>query len=85
MAEGVSDNVAMLMRVADRLAPLRDRLVMLRLLEAPGPDGRAAMRSPAVVTGGWESRGYTVFRELAPALVRGDATERTSRRGHPRR
>jgi predicted nucleotidyltransferase len=29
VAEGVSDNVAMLMRVADRLAPLRDRLVFL--------------------------------------------------------
>ncbi len=29
MAEGVSDNVAMLMRVVDRLAPLRDRLVFL--------------------------------------------------------
>ena len=29
MAEGLSDNVAMLMRVADRLAPLRDRLVFL--------------------------------------------------------
>jgi hypothetical protein len=29
MAEGVSDNVAMLMRVVERLAPLRDRLVFL--------------------------------------------------------
>jgi predicted nucleotidyltransferase len=29
VAEGVSDNVAMLMRVVDRLAPLRDRLVFL--------------------------------------------------------
>jgi predicted nucleotidyltransferase len=29
MAERLSDNVAMLMRVADRLAPLRDRLVFL--------------------------------------------------------
>jgi hypothetical protein len=64
-------------REAEKLAAatLLNRLVMLRLLEAPGPDGRPAMRSPAVVTGGWESRGYKDFRELAPALVRGDATE----------
>ncbi|MBM4012480.1 MAG: BREX-6 system adenine-specific DNA-methyltransferase PglX [Planctomycetes bacterium] len=56
-------------------ATLLNRLVMLRLLEAPAPDGTPPMRSPAVVTGGWESRGYRDFRELAPALVRGDATE----------
>jgi hypothetical protein len=64
-------------REAEKLAAatLLNRLVMLRLLEAPGPDGQPAMRSPAVVTGGWESRGYKDFRELAPALVRGDATE----------
>lgn len=42
MAEGVSDNVAMLMRVVDRLAPLHDRLVFLGgavtelLITAPG-------------------------------------------------
>ena len=48
---------------------------MLRLLEAPGPDGTPPMRSPAVVTGGWESRGYRDFRELAASIVRGDATE----------
>lgn len=29
MAEGISDNVAMLMQVVDRLSPLRDRLVFL--------------------------------------------------------
>jgi hypothetical protein len=64
-------------REAEKLAAATflNRLVMLRLLEAPGPDGTPAMRSPAVVTGGWESRGYKDFRELAPALVRGDATE----------
>lgn len=64
-------------REAEKLAAatLLNRLVMLRLLEAPGPDGTPPMRSPAVVTGGWESRGYRDFRELAPALVRGDATE----------
>lgn len=35
------------------------------------------MRScePAVVTGGWETRGYKQVRELAPALGRGDDTE----------
>jgi len=64
-------------REAEKLAAatLLNRLVMLRLLEAPGSDGTPPMRSPAVVTGGWESRGYKDFRELAPALVRGDATE----------
>jgi hypothetical protein len=64
-------------REAEKLAAATflNRLVMLRLLEAPGPEGTPAMRSPAVVTGGWESRGYKDFRELAPALVRGDATE----------
>ncbi len=58
---------------------LLNRLVMLRLLEAPpssdaGP-GRTPLRTTAIVTGGWESAGYKHFRELAPALVRGDATE----------
>ena len=48
---------------------LLNRLVILRLMEAAG------MRSPAVVTGGWESRGYKDFRSLAPALVRSDDTE----------
>jgi len=48
---------------------LLNRLIFLRLLEA------AQLRSPAVVTGGWESRGYRDFRELAPELVRGDETE----------
>ena len=49
---------------------LLNRLIFLRLLEAAGPP-----LQPAVVTGGWESRGYKDFRELAPALVRGDETE----------
>ncbi|MDA0818302.1 MAG: helicase-related protein, partial [Planctomycetota bacterium] len=64
-------------REAEKLAAatLVNRLVMLRLLEAPGPDGTPPMRSPAVVTGGWESRGYRDFRELAASIVRGDATE----------
>ena len=48
---------------------LLNRLVLLRLMEAAG------LRAPAVVTGGWESRAYQDFRQLAPALVRGDETE----------
>jgi hypothetical protein len=46
-----------------------NRLVLLRLLEASG------QRSPQVLTGGWESRGYKDFRELAPALVHDDPSE----------
>ncbi|UPU38267.1 BREX-6 system adenine-specific DNA-methyltransferase PglX [Geomonas paludis] len=51
-----------------------NRIVLLRLMEAPGPSGEP-LRTPAVVTGGWESRAYKDFRQLAPGLVRGDATE----------
>ncbi len=50
---------------------LLNRLVILRLMES----GEPPMRSPAVVSGGWESRGYKDFRSLAPGLVRGDDTE----------
>ena len=39
---------------------LLNRLVILRLMEAPGPT--ASRCAPAVVTGGWESRGYKDFR-----------------------
>ena len=46
-----------------------NRVVILRLMEA------ADLRTPAVVTGAWESRAYRDFRQLAPALVRGDETE----------
>ncbi|WP_082159408.1 BREX-6 system adenine-specific DNA-methyltransferase PglX [Micromonospora sp. HK10] len=53
---------------------LLNRLVMLRLMEAPGPSGQP-LRAPAVVTGGWESRAYKDLRQLAPGLVRGDETE----------
>jgi hypothetical protein len=53
---------------------LLNRLVILRLMEAPGPSGEP-LRQPAIVTGGWESRGYKQFRQLSPALVRGDDTE----------
>ncbi|GAB5545235.1 MAG: BREX-1 system adenine-specific DNA-methyltransferase PglX [Sandaracinaceae bacterium] len=43
---------------------LLNRLVMLRLLEA------SELRKPKVVTGGWESRGYLDYRQLAPAMAR---------------
>ena len=55
---------------------LLNRLVLLRLMEAPGSGGGdAPLRKPAVVTGGWESKGYKDFRSLAPGLVRDDDTE----------
>jgi hypothetical protein len=53
---------------------LLNRLVLLRLMEAPGPSDRP-LRVPAVVTGGWESRAYLDFRQLAPGIVRDDETE----------
>lgn len=48
---------------------LLNRLVFLRLLEGFG------LRTPLVVTGGWNSLGYKNFREVAPALTRHDETE----------
>jgi hypothetical protein len=48
---------------------LLNRLVVLRLMEASG------LRREAVVTRGWESAAYKTFRELAPALVHGEASE----------
>ncbi len=48
---------------------LLNRLVILRIMEAEG------LRKPEVLTGGWNSRGYKDFRELAPALVRSDDAE----------
>jgi hypothetical protein len=53
---------------------LLNRLVLLRLMESSGPSG-APLRSPAVLERGWESRGYADFRQLAPALARGEDTE----------
>jgi hypothetical protein len=53
---------------------LLNRLVLLRLMEAPNGSGEP-LRTPAVVTGGWERRAYQYFRYLATALVRGDETE----------
>jgi hypothetical protein len=49
-------------------------LVILRLMEAPSAEGRP-LRPLAVLTGGWESRAYQDFREVAPTLVQGDHTE----------
>jgi hypothetical protein len=51
-----------------------NRVLILRLMEAPGPDGRQ-MRPVPVVSAGWDSRGYKDFREVAPALMDGDDTE----------
>ena len=53
---------------------LLNRLVILRLMEEPGADG-VPLRRPALIKGGWDSRGYQDFRELARALVRDEATE----------
>ena len=53
---------------------LLNRLILLRLMETPGPSGQP-LRAPAVVTGGWESRAYLDFRDLAPGIVRDDETE----------
>jgi hypothetical protein len=53
---------------------LLNRLILLRLMEASGPSGQP-LRAPAVVTGGWESRAYLDFRDLAPGIVRDDETE----------
>lgn len=41
-----------------------NRLVLLRLMEATSPP----LRAPALISGGWESRAYKDFRELAPDL-----------------
>ena len=52
----------------DAASTLLNRVVLLRLMEAPGPDG--PLRKPAVVTGGWKSEGYDLFRDFAPELVK---------------
>jgi hypothetical protein len=53
---------------------LLNRLVLLRLMET-AESSSEPLRTPAVVTGGWESRAYQDFRQIAPGLVRGDQTE----------
>jgi hypothetical protein len=59
-----------LLREAEKeaAATLLNRLITLRLLEARG------LSRPAVVTGGWNSKGYREFRDFAPGLI-DDETE----------
>jgi hypothetical protein len=54
--------------IKEAAATLLNRLVLLRHLEALG------LSRPAVVTGGWNSKGYQELRDFAPALT-GDETE----------
>jgi hypothetical protein len=70
--KGAKDAAAARLRaevVTDAAATLLVRLVYLRLLEASG------LVAVKVVTGGWASRGYRDFCEVAPELVRADETE----------
>ena len=53
---------------------LLNRLVILRLLEEPGPSGQP-LRKPALIKGGWGSTAYQDFRDLARGVVRDDPTE----------
>ncbi len=53
---------------------LLNRLVLLRLMEAPSPAG-APLRAPAVVTGGWNSPAYKQFRDSARAIVRAEGDD----------
>ena len=53
---------------------LTNRLIILRLMEAPGPNG-SPLRAPALVTGGWRSPAYRDFRQLAPDLTTTDDAE----------
>lgn len=54
--------------VKEAAATLLNRVVLLRHQEALG------LQKPAIVTGGWNSKGYRELREFAPALL-GDETE----------
>ena len=53
---------------------LLNRLVILRLMEEPGPSDQP-LRKPALIKGGWNSRAYQDFRDLARGVVRNDPTE----------
>lgn len=53
---------------------LTNRLIVLKLMEAPGPNG-SPLRAPTLITGGWQSRAYRDFRQLAPDLTTSDDTE----------
>ncbi len=64
------------LREAERQAAytLLNRLVILRLMEEPGPSGQP-LRKPALIKGGWGSTAYQDFRDLARGVVRDDPTE----------
>ena len=53
---------------------LLNRLVILRLMEEPGPSGQPLLK-PALIKGGWGSTAYQDFRDLARGVVRDDPTE----------
>lgn len=53
---------------------LLNRLLILRLMEEPGPSGQP-LRKPALIKGGWGSTAYQDFRDLARGVVRDDPTE----------
>jgi hypothetical protein len=53
---------------------LLNRLVILRLMEEPGPSGQP-LRKPTLIKGGWGSTAYQDFRDLARGVVRDDPTE----------
>jgi len=53
---------------------LLNRLVILRLMEEPGLSDQP-LRKPALIKGGWNSRAYQDFRDLARSVVRDDPTE----------
>ena len=53
---------------------LLNRLVILRLMEEPGPSGQA-LRKRALIKGGWGSTAYQDFRDRARGVVRDDPTE----------
>jgi predicted nucleic acid-binding protein len=53
---------------------LLNRLVILQLMEEPGPSDQP-LRKPALIKGGWNSRAYQDFRDLSRGVVRDDPTE----------
>ncbi len=54
---------------------LLNRLVILRLMEEPAGSSDQPLRKPALINGGWNSRAYQDFRDLARGVVRDDPTE----------
>ena len=57
------------LQTAEKLAAatLLNRLVVIKQMEAHG------LIKPAVVTGGWQSRGYREFRDFAPELLKDES------------